>query len=158
MTTEEATTALIGTLVVAKDEDGTVWAGTNCWLVKERVTKDVTPANMSNAIKGPFTNELRRLEHKYAPLLQPGMNGGYLRLYTRPDGKTVRLNDAYMKAIEEMCESEDDEDCVIHPRLMLRQGERRLGMVGVYEEEELVALIAPIRTLNDHIPEGETVG
>jgi hypothetical protein len=144
-------------VLMATDESGAVWCGTQWWMVRKDDVIRPTAAAMTKKINSmETTHELRWAQ---------GVGGGKImrppndptsitRVYERPDGAAVLINEAFIKTIEAMgltTTPELDEDgdygpCVVPYRLA--QGDDPLGPVAVItnpENEQVIGIIMPIR-------------
>lgn len=142
-------------IVASRDNKGAMWSGTAAWLVKGEPTynDEQTTHAVESLTSREFESPLVRCVHKCLPILLEGPDGGMLRVFDRPDGKSVRIRDDYFEAIEDALSEEDDNGDVWPPRYELRQAGYRLGPVGMFVDDALVAVVMPARLINDHLLE-----
>lgn len=153
--------ALQGRVVIGTTSDGTVWAGTESWLVRDA---DALLKN-ANAIEGLanalYDVPLTAVHHRHSPTLT-WTHADLVRLYTRPDGKTVRISHSRLLVVESILKQEDEfgEESFL-PDLALRQSGGIHGPVGFFVGAgkegdlpgQLAALVMPMRVINDHLEE-----
>ena len=151
--------ALRGRVVIGTASDGTVWAGTEHWLIKDPDAVRQNEAAIEALATSTYDVLLTPVRHRHAPVVTQ-IGSELIRLYQRPDGHTVRISDARMSVVESMLEEEDEfGEGTFLPDLTLRQRGKRRGPVGVFvgadkeAEGHLVAVLMPLTITNDHLEE-----
>lgn len=136
--------AFAGNVVIREDAGGRPWAGTVYWLVKAtKPRKD--PGGIDAILTAPRAVRLEEHEiHTLPALVRWGER--MLRIYERPDGETVALDDAYVSTVLAMVADWDEDGERVPIPTDMRQGDSPLSPVGVYApDDELLAVLMPVR-------------
>lgn len=139
--------------VIGTSRAGDTWVGTDHWLVLDDQPRQPDTATIDVLVGQDFNLPLERLSHGMFPLTADTFYG-VLRPYLRPDGITIWLLDVEVAAVEKRRETDDEEGNTVQPDLQPRQGNNRYRPVGFYDGEQLVALVVPVKMINDHLHDG----
>jgi hypothetical protein len=138
--------ALNRQVVIAQTGDGEVWSGTDTWLIREASVKR-PPTEKMDALLDNYDVVLTRATWDGFEMLVRSY-AGLFRAYVRDDkkGETVFLSDAFVKAVEQLLETEDESGDVVDSPLVFKQSlANRLAQVGVFRGDTLVGMVMPVR-------------
>lgn len=149
--------AFLSDVMLGKTSEGDTWCGTRWWMVRdygggepsvETLDKAIAPAMAASV---PLTwkadadgsRRIARPAHH---------DKDVVRVYERPDGVTVLINETFLLAIESMVlttEGEYDEDGYIEPVVSsytLLQADDPIGPIAVVtDKDRVVGIVMPIR-------------
>jgi hypothetical protein len=140
--------------VIGEASDGSVWTGTESWLVKR--DQAIDHPKVDRIVSADFSEVLERVRHGEVNVIAEQWATGPCRLYLRPDGITVWLPDDQLDLIETWLGVEDEFEGETMPRrdLDFRQSENRWAAVGLFDGDELLAVVMPVRGINAHLSDG----